>query len=85
MDKILKEQIATLAERYPGVEVVAGERVLDVGPLVTAGGVSAGIDLGLHLVARLYGAELAALVSSMIEYPSPNAPAAASSSRRSAE
>src|SRR6266850_3332199 len=42
-------------ERYCG-EVVR-ERVVDEGDVITAGGVSASIDLGLHMVQRLAGAE----------------------------
>jgi putative intracellular protease/amidase/uncharacterized protein (DUF952 family) len=39
------------------------ERVVDEGLLVTAGGVTAGIDLGLHLVERLEGAETRAAIA----------------------
>ena len=58
-----------LREQYPGVDVVDGRRVVDEGDVVTAGGVTSGIDLGLHLVARLFGEELAGTVSAVMEYP----------------
>jgi transcriptional regulator GlxA family with amidase domain len=43
-------------------------RVVDDGDLVTAGGVTSGIDLGLHLVERFYGAPLAHQVERLIEH-----------------
>ena len=74
-----------LRERHPDVEVVDGLRVVDEGAVVTAGGITAGIDLGLHLVGRLLGEELAAEVASVMEYPSPKTPASASARSRSGE
>lgn len=50
-----------------GVEVVR-ERVVDDGDIVTAGGVTSGIDLALHLVERLCGAEYADAAASMMEH-----------------
>ena len=54
-------------ERYCG-EVVR-ERVVDEGDVVTAGGVSASIDLGLHLVQRLAGAQARQRIASQMDYP----------------
>ncbi|GIH97070.1 DJ-1/PfpI family protein [Planobispora siamensis] len=48
--------------------VPVGERVVQDGPIVTAAGVSAGIDMALALVARLAGEEMARGVQLMIEY-----------------
>jgi transcriptional regulator GlxA family with amidase domain len=50
-----------------GVEVVR-ERVVDDGDIVTAGGVTSGIDLALHLVERLCGAEYADAAAAMMEH-----------------
>lgn len=48
------------------------ERWVDEGNVVTAAGVSAGIDMALHLVGRLWSAETAALVQKWMQYyPSP--------------
>jgi transcriptional regulator GlxA family with amidase domain len=71
------------AERFPDVELVRDSRVVDAGGIVTAGGVTSGIDLGLYLVARLFGVEVSSEVASVMEYPSPNTLAAASSASRS--
>ncbi|WP_433220300.1 DJ-1/PfpI family protein [Dactylosporangium sp. CS-047395] len=43
-------------------------RVVDDGDLVTAGGVTSGLDLGLHLVEREYGAPVALAVEALFEY-----------------
>jgi cyclohexyl-isocyanide hydratase len=48
---------------------VVDERVVDEGAVVTSRGVSAGIDLGLHLVARLAGPEARDRVALQMDYP----------------
>lgn len=57
-------------------EVVEGQRFVVDGRLVTAAGVSAGIDMALWVVARLYGEDHAGTVRGLIEY-APAAPGAA--------
>ncbi len=47
---------------------VVHERVVDEGTVVTAGGVTSGIDLGLHLVARFEGDEAARAVARQMEW-----------------
>jgi transcriptional regulator GlxA family with amidase domain len=41
---------------FPQVDTVH-EKVVDLGPIITAGGVSSGIDLALHLLERYFGPE----------------------------
>jgi transcriptional regulator GlxA family with amidase domain len=53
--------------REYGAEPVA-ERVVEEGKTITAAGVSAGIDMALHLVAREAGPEVAQAVQLGIEY-----------------
>lgn len=60
-----------LASRYPGVDVLSGQRWVDAGHIVTSAGVSAGIDMAFHLVDRLEGAEMARSVAHAMEYPWP--------------
>jgi transcriptional regulator GlxA family with amidase domain len=43
-------------------------RVVDAGDLITAGGVTAGLDLALWLVQREWGADMAEAVASQIEH-----------------
>jgi transcriptional regulator GlxA family with amidase domain len=52
----------------PSVDIRADERWVDDGDLVTSAGVSAGIDMALHLVARLAGPERARQVRRGIQY-----------------
>ena len=47
---------------------VREERVVDDGDVLTAGGVTSGIDLALHVVEREAGAEVAASVARTLEY-----------------
>jgi len=64
-------RLEELREQHPEVHVVADRRVVDQGNVVTAGGVTAGIDLGLYLVRRFFDDELAATVAEVMEYPLP--------------
>ncbi|MFC7156221.1 DJ-1/PfpI family protein [Halomarina halobia] len=47
---------------------VREERVVDDGDVVTAGGVTSGLDLALHLIERLADAEIADRVATELEY-----------------
>lgn len=53
--------------RASGAEVIEA-RVVDVGDLITAGGVTSGLDLALWLVERFYGPALAQRVERQMEY-----------------
>ena len=54
-------------ERY--CREVVGQRVVDEGDVATAGGVTAAIDLGLHLVGRLVGEAGRDRVRRQMDYP----------------
>jgi transcriptional regulator GlxA family with amidase domain len=61
-----------LAELGSGIEVRPDDRFVDDGAVITAAGVSAGIDMALHLVARLHSTERAREVRRYIQYdPAP--------------
>ena len=49
-------------------EVVSDRRVVDEGRVVTAGGVTSALDLGLHLVAKFWGEAARARVAEAMEY-----------------
>jgi transcriptional regulator GlxA family with amidase domain len=53
---------------YPAIEMVADARVVDEGHIITSAGVSAGIDMSLHVVARLYGIDVAKWTARRMEY-----------------
>jgi transcriptional regulator GlxA family with amidase domain len=63
------EDQAELAARFPALTVAGDARYLDDGPVATSAGVSAGIDLALHLVARLAGEPLAVATARQMDYP----------------
>jgi transcriptional regulator GlxA family with amidase domain len=62
------EDIGDLQAMFPDLEVVSGARWVDNGAVVTSAGISAGIDMSLHLVARLEGEELAVSTARQMEF-----------------
>jgi putative intracellular protease/amidase/YHS domain-containing protein len=62
--------LTTLAMHYPNVSVIRGVRFVDNGSVATSAGLSAGIDLALHVVARYCGKETARLTAYDMEYQS---------------
>lgn len=60
--------IERLRADFPALEVRQEVRWVDAGKIVSSAGVSAGIDMAFHLVARLYGDEIAAETARWIEY-----------------
>ncbi|MBT8213483.1 MAG: DJ-1/PfpI family protein [Acidimicrobiia bacterium] len=57
-----------LASLAPTIEVRPDDRFVDTGDVITAAGVSAGIDMALHLVSRLHSPERAREVRRYIQY-----------------
>ncbi|MEI7714537.1 MAG: DJ-1/PfpI family protein [Mycobacterium sp.] len=57
-----------LAEIDPTIDIRRDERFVDDGDIVTAAGVSAGIDMALHLIVRLAGADRTREVRRYIQY-----------------
>src|SRR5690349_13995747 len=60
--------IERLRRELPGVTVRGDARFVDEGKIVTSAGISAGIDMALHLVARLQGEVLAHQTARQMEY-----------------
>ena len=56
-------------ELEPYCGVVVRERIVDEGDIITAGGVSSSIDLGLHLVQRLAGVDARDRIAAQMDYP----------------
>lgn len=61
------EDIPDLRARFPALTVKEDCRWVDEGEVITSGGISAGIDMSLHLVARLDGRELAVATARQME------------------
>jgi transcriptional regulator GlxA family with amidase domain len=57
-----------LAANYPDVTVKRGARFVDDGKISTAGGLTSGIDLALHVVERYYGRAAAEDTARDLEY-----------------
>lgn len=62
------EDLDDLARQYPQLRVRPDVRWVDEGQWVSSGGISAGIDMSLHLVRRLGSAELAEATAHQMEY-----------------
>lgn len=62
------EDVAELATAFPALEVVDTGRWVDGGDILTSAGISAGIDMSLHLVARLADAKLAMATARQMDY-----------------
>lgn len=58
------------AKAYPNVELRRGLRFVDNGRIATAGGLTSGIDLALHVVARYYGVDQARRTAAYLEHQS---------------
>jgi transcriptional regulator GlxA family with amidase domain len=57
-----------LREHHPAIDVRDDERIVDEGAIVTSAGVSAGIDMALHVVRRLRGDAVATETARQMEY-----------------
>jgi len=62
----VKEEFSAM---YPGI-TLSGDRFVDNGRVITAAGISAGIDMSLYVVQRLYGSKIAAKTAAYMEYES---------------
>lgn len=62
------EDIEDLKQCYPQLTVLSQRRWVDSGKYTTSGGISAGIDMSLYLVAKLKGEGLARQTAKQMEY-----------------
>ena len=62
------EDVDDLQRSFPELTVVRDVPWVDEGELVTSAGISAGLDMSLHLVARLASSELAERTARQMEY-----------------
>jgi transcriptional regulator GlxA family with amidase domain len=60
----------SMQKQYPAVRFVSGTRFVEHGKIATAGGVTSGIDLALHIVARYYGDDMAQVTADTLEHKS---------------
>jgi transcriptional regulator GlxA family with amidase domain len=57
-----------MQKRYPSVQFVTGSRFMENDKVATAGGLTSGIDLALHVVERYYGHAIARSTADYMEY-----------------
>jgi transcriptional regulator GlxA family with amidase domain len=62
------EDLDDLQRAHPALQVLPGRRWVDCGRLVTSAGISAGIDMSLHLVERLAGRALAERTARQMDF-----------------
>jgi putative intracellular protease/amidase len=59
------------ADQFPKIHLVRGVRFVDEGNVATAGGLTCGSDLAMHIVERYFGRKLAEDTAYYLEYQSP--------------
>ncbi len=69
------EFLDAFSEEFPKIELRRGLRFVDNGGIATAGGLTSGIDMALHVVSRYFGADTAAATARYMEYSSETWPA----------
>jgi transcriptional regulator GlxA family with amidase domain len=62
------EDVEDLRRSFPSLRVETGMRWIDAGGIVTSAGISAGIDMSLHLVRRLSDGELATRTARQMDF-----------------
>jgi len=62
------EDVADLRAMAPATRVVPGVRWVEEGAVITSAGISAGLDMSLHIVARLAGHDLAVRTARQMDY-----------------
>jgi transcriptional regulator GlxA family with amidase domain len=62
------EDVDDLKSMFPHLSVRTGLRWVDEGEVVTSAGISAGIDMSLHLVERIAGRDLATRTARQMEF-----------------
>jgi transcriptional regulator GlxA family with amidase domain len=62
--------LQSMQKQYPAVHFVSGTRYVENGKIATAAGLTSGIDLALHVVAKYYGEEVAQTTSDLLEHRS---------------
>ncbi len=62
------EDIEAFGSMFPDIEIIRNVRWVDEGNIVTAAGISAGLDMSLHLVSRADSMDLAVCTAKQMEY-----------------
>ncbi len=57
-----------LENEYPKITVIEGVKFVDEGKIITAGGISAGINMSFHIIERLFGKKAVNETAKRMEY-----------------
>lgn len=57
-----------LEEHYPQVRVIRDVKFVDAFPIITSGGISAGINMSFYIVKKLLGLKVAKITAKRMEY-----------------
>jgi len=60
--------IDRLKNDYPAIQVVTNTKYVKDGKFITSGGISAGINMSLYIVGKLFGKETAVNTAKRMEY-----------------
>jgi len=60
--------IEELQTQYPNLEVKRNKKYIDLGKIITSGGISSGIEMSLHLVSKIINIEIANYTAKRMEY-----------------
>lgn len=60
--------IARLKQDYPQIDVLTNVKYVDEGKIISAAGISSGINASLYIVAKLHGADIAKQTAKRMEY-----------------
>lgn len=63
-----REDMEDFQAMFPHIKLMQNTRWVDEGSVVTSAGISAGIDMGLHLTSRLAGPDLAVRTAKQMEF-----------------
>jgi len=62
------EDLEDLKRMFPTLHVQTGKRWVDEGTIITSAGISAGLDMSLHLIERIAGREIAIGTARQMEF-----------------
>ena len=62
------EYYDAFSKQFPNVNLVRGERFVDNGSIVTAGGLTSGISAALHVISRYFDGQTAARTAAYMEF-----------------
>jgi transcriptional regulator GlxA family with amidase domain len=60
--------IDRIEKEYPKIDIQRGIKYVDEGSIITAAGISAGIDMSFHIIKKFLGSEIARTTAKRMEY-----------------